>query len=340
MPHGITPPPSYTRRFRVLVTHHQIAPSAIAILNDNDCDVIFSPPYAAPEAVAAKAAELQIDAIMVRQGYINDLVIAASSNLKVIVKHGVGVDNIDIAAATVRNIPVLRSLGSNARSVAEHSISLTLALIKRIQPLDQAVKAGQWPKPSFIGQDIQGSLIGLIGFGAIGQETAKLALALGMKVLIYDPHANQNREITGLEFTENLDLLLKNVDVVSIHCPLNNETHHLLNAEKLALMKPSAVLVNTARGGVIDEAALVNALQNQQIAGAALDSFDVEPPAPEHSLWSCPNLIATPHIAGVTVGSAICMAETAARHIVSVLKGNPAHKPSLATVDQLALKRT
>ena len=152
------------------MTHDTIAPSAVALLNANAIDVFFSPPYTPSDEVAARCAELSVDAIMVRQGKITADVINASPTLKVIVKHGVGVDNVDIAAATARNVPVLRSMGSNALAVAEHTITLALTLIKQVMPLDRAIKAGAWRKPSFIGRDIAGSVIGLVGFGAIGRE--------------------------------------------------------------------------------------------------------------------------------------------------------------------------
>lgn len=324
------------RRRRILVTHNSIADSAIALLNENDIDVFFSPPYDPPETVAARAAELAVDAIMVRQGKINDLVIGASPKLKVIVKHGVGVDNVDLVAADRRGIPVLRSLGSNARAVAEHAVALSVALLKDLLPLTKAVTAGQWPKPSFIGRDIAGSTIGLVGFGAIGQETARLANALGMVVRVYDPFSSDAIQSLGHDEVRTLDDLFANVDVVSLHCPLTNETRGLVDARRLSLMSARSFLVNTARGGLIDEPALAAALTAGTIAGAALDSFASEPPSADNPLWRAPNLFATPHIGGVTAGSAKTMAETAARHIIQVLDGHAPDERSLARPDSLA----
>lgn len=322
------------RSRRILVTHNSIAESAVRLLNENDIDVFFSPPYDPPETVAARVADLNVDAIMVRQGKINDLVIGASAELKVIVKHGVGVDNVDLAAAARRGIPVLRSIGSNARAVAEHAISLTLALIKNVLPLTKAVAQGEWPKPSFIGRDIAGSSIGLVGFGAIGQETARLASALGMSVCIYDPFAYLADH--GYEKAADIDALISAVDIVSLHCPLTNETRNFMNERRLKLMRREAFLVNTARGGLIDEAALAAALTAGTIAGAAIDSFASEPPSTGNPLFGAPNLLMTPHIGGVTKGSARTMAETAARHIIHVLDGNPPDEKSLAHPDNLA----
>lgn len=324
------------RKRKILVTHDKIAQSAIDLLHANDIDVYFSPPYTPSDQVAKRCADLNIDAIMVRQGQINAEVIQASPSLKVIVKHGVGVDNVDIAAATAINVPVLRSMGSNALAVAEHTIALTLALLKQLPSLDLAIKNGEWPKPSFIGRDIAGSVIGLVGFGSIGREVGRLAQALGMQVIVFDPMATDAIKQSGFTAANNLSSLITKSDIVSLHCPLTNETRHLINAERLVQMKPDCLLINTARGGLIDEAALYKALREKQIAGAALDSFGVEPPAADSALWSLNNLIVTPHIAGVTKGSAIQMAETAARHIISVLDGNPPDPRSIAHVSELS----
>lgn len=332
----VTPSATGNRGRKILVTHDKIAPSAIRLLNDNDIDVYFSPPYTPSDEVAARCATLGVDAIMVRQGKINAEVINASPALKVIVKHGVGVDNVDIAAATARAVPVLRSMGSNALAVAEHTISLALTLLKQIAPLDRAIKAGEWPKPTFIGRDIAGSVIGLIGFGAIGRETGRLAKALGMRVLVLDPMAPDSVRQSGFEVAAGLDELLAPADIVSLHCPLTNETRNLIDAKRLSQMKPDALLVNTARGGIIDEAALLEALREKRIGGAALDSFSVEPPPADSPLWSLDNLIVTPHVAGVTKGSAIQMAETAARHIISVLDGSPPDQRSIALASELS----
>lgn len=329
------PTASGQRNRRVLVTHNTIAPSSVMLLNANDIDVYFSPPYTPSEEVAARCAALAVDAIMVRQGQINAAVINASPKLRVIVKHGVGVDNVDIAAATARGVPVLRSMGSNALAVAEHTIALALALRKQLPTLDKAMKGGAWPKPTFIGRDIAGAVIGLVGFGSIGKETGRLAAALGMTVLVHDPMAPRAAADCGFEPIA-LDALLARADIVSLHCPLTNETRNLIDAHRIGQMKRDAILINTARGGIIDEAALLEALASNRLAGAALDSFSVEPPAPDSPLWALDNLIVTPHVAGVTEGSAIEMAVTAARHIISVLDGAPADERSLALVAELS----
>ena len=325
-----------TRGRRVLVTHDRLAENAIELLNAHDVDVFFSPAYAPSEQVAQRAAELQVDALIVRQGRVDEAIIAASPRLKVIAKHGVGVDNIDLQAAAARDIPVIRAMGSNSRAVAEHTIALALTLLKDIPRLDAAVKAGTWPKPSFIGRDIVGTVIGLVGFGSIGQHVARMAQGLGMTVLLHDPHARAAITQFGGDCERDLDSLIAEADIVSLHCPLTNATRDLLDARRFGLMKPNALVVNTARGALINEAALAAALLEGRIAGAALDSFAVEPPAPDSPLWALPNLIATPHIAGVTAGSAKTMAEIAARHVIAVLDGEEPDAASLARLTELA----
>lgn len=324
------------RRRRILVTHNKIAEKAIRLLNEHDVDVFFSPPYDPSDMVAKRAAELMIDGLMVRQGRITQEVIAASPNLKVIAKHGVGVDNVDIAAAAKRGIPVLRAMGSNSRAVAEHTITLALALVKEILPLDRAVKSGEWPKPVFTGKDFLDATIGLIGYGGIGRETARMAEALGMEVVVYDPFAPGAAEADGFASATDIDAMLPGLDILSIHCPLTATTRDIIDARRLTLMKPTAVVVNTARGGIVNEAALAEALSAGRIAGAALDSFSIEPPPADSPLWALNTLIATPHIGGVTHGSADSMAEIAARHIISVLDGNAPDERSLARPIELS----
>ena len=325
-----------TRGRRVLVTHDRLAENAIELLNAHDVDVFFSPAYAPSEQVAQRAAELQVDALIVRQGRVDEAIIAASPRLKVIAKHGVGVDNIDLQAAASRDIPVIRAMGSNSRAVAEHTIALALTLLKDIPRLDAAVKAGTWPKPSFIGRDIIGTVIGLVGFGSIGQHVARMAQGLGMTVLLHDPHAREAIAQFGADCERDLDSLVAEADIVSLHCPLTNATRDLLDARRFGLMKPNSLVVNTARGALINEAALAAALLEGRIAGAGLYSFAVEPPAADSPLWALPNLIATPHIAGVTAGSAKTMAEIAARHVIAVLDGEEPDAASLARLTELA----
>ena len=312
----------------VLVTGSTLAGDATANLEAHGLQAHYCKPYASAEDIAQLAADLQIEGLIVRQGQIDETVIAASSRLKVIAKHGTGVNNIDLEAAARRGIPVLRALGANARSVAEHAVALSIALLKDLVPLDRAVKGGEWPKASYVGRDLAGAKMGLVGFGAIGQEVATLARGLGMSVSVFDPYTTSLPQ--GVSRETDLDDLLATSDIVSLHCPLTKETRHLVNAERLGRMKRDAFLVNTARGEIVDEAALAAALQNGTIAGAGLDSFAEEPPPKDSPLWSLPNIIVTPHTGGAARGAMRAMAETAARHIISVLDGDGPDLTSVA----------
>lgn len=314
-------------RGRVMVTGAQLVSEAMQLLADHRLELIFAPAYSTPDDLAAMARDHEVDAILVRQGSIDRSVIAASPRLKVIAKHGSGVDNIDLAAATEVGVPVLRALAANAQSVAELAISLTVSLMKDVLSLDSQVKAGGWPKTKYVGRDLAGAVFGVVGFGEIGQRAAALARGLGMKVIAYDPFAADTLETA---VSRDLSEILRTADVVSLHCPLMPQTHHLINSERLSLMKQDAFLINTARGAVVDQAALVTALQTKSIAGAALDSFEEEPPPSDSVLWTLPNLIATPHVGGASRSALRNMAVQSATHIIGVLEGRGYDSQALA----------
>lgn len=323
----------------VLVTGGPLAPEAAALLDEHALTLHYAPPFTHSTDLAQTVADLQADGIIVRTGPVTADVIVASARLRVIAKHGTGVDNIDLAAASAHGIPVLRALAANAQAVAEHTLALVLALRKDLIPLDRATRSGDWRKSGHRSQDIAGAALGLIGYGAIGQRVAVLAHSFGMQVLVYDPHLPPGPDETGVSRVEQLDDLLAAADVVSLHCPLTPATRHLIGAEQLRQMKPTAFLVNTARGGLVDEAALLDALRRGAIAGAGLDTFETEPPAANHPLWTLPNLIATPHIAGVSPSAVRTMGLQAARHVIDVLSGSNVDQRSVANPDYVAGRR-
>lgn len=325
--------PQSGTRWTVMVTGAKLVEEAENLLSAKGCATIYVDGYAGPEALRDAARTHCVDAILVRQGKIDRSVIEASDRLKVIAKHGSGVDNIDLAAAGDRSIPVLRALSANAQSVAELALTLTLSLLKDVTVLDRAVKSGSWPKTSYVGRDIAGTSFGVIGYGDIGRRAASLARALGMSALAFDPGAAAADD--GIERVETLDALLERADVISLHCPLTERTRDLIGARELTLMGPASFLVNTARGGLIDETALHHALANGHIAGAALDSFSQEPPAPDHHLFGLDNLIATPHVGGASRSALRNMAVQSATNILTFLEHGTFDsaaqaKPSLA----------
>jgi D-3-phosphoglycerate dehydrogenase len=228
--------------------------------------------------------------------------IGKGTRLKVIARAGVGLDNVDVAAAQARGIQILNTPGATAISVAEHALGLMLALYRHIPDADRRMRAGQWEKKRFEGRELSGKTLGLVGLGRIGQELARRAIALGMKVL-----ANRSRVTKAADDLSSLGIrvlplehLLPVSDVVSLHCPLNDTTRNLINAATLNLMKQGAILVHCARGGVVDEGALGKALQSGRLAGAALDVFPEEPVKGTHPLAAFENVILTPHLGAST----------------------------------------
>ena len=228
--------------------------------------------------------------------------IAKGARLKVIARAGVGLDNVDVAAAQARGIQVMNTPGATAVSVAEHALGLMLALYRHIPAADRTMRAGQWEKKRFEGRELSGKTLGLVGLGRIGQEVARRAIALGMKVL-----ANRSRVTKAADDLAALGVrvvpleqLLPAADVVSLPCPLTDTTRNLINATTLNLMKQGAILVHCARGGVVDEAALGQALKSGRLAGAALDVFPEEPVKGTHPLAGIENVILTPHLGAST----------------------------------------
>ena len=228
-------------------------------------------------------------------------VIAAATKLKAIGRAGVGVDNVDVEAATKRGIVVMNTPGGNTVSTAEHAFSLLVSVARKIPQADASVKSGQWDRKSFQGVELNGKTLAVLGMGRIGAEVAKRALAFGMRVLAYDPYLSEARARTlQVELVENLDEAIPEADFITMHMPLTDETRHMLNAERLGRAKKGARIVNCARGGLIDEQALAANLVSGLIAGAALDVFETEPPAADSPLRAAPNIVFTPHLGAST----------------------------------------
>jgi len=307
-------------RFNVVMTAPALAAPAVALLEAAGCAVHYMPPYPDAEAVAEAVARVQADAILCRQGRVTGAVMDASPRLRIVARHGVGTDEVDLDAARARALLVTRAPGSNTRAVAEHTLACLLALAKDLLPLTASVAAGQWRGAATKVRDVAGLRLGLVGFGAIGQEVARLAAVFGLEVAAFDPAA-PDAAFAAVRRAATLPELLARSDLLSLHCPLLPQTHHLIDAAALAALSPRACLVNTARGGLIDEAALHQALESGHVAGAALDVFEGEPPAPSHPLRGHPRVIATPHVAGVTDGALVNMGVMAAECIVAALTG-------------------
>jgi D-3-phosphoglycerate dehydrogenase / 2-oxoglutarate reductase len=249
----------------------------------------------------------------------------ASGDMKVVTRIGVGYDAVDVPALSRRRIPLMVAGTANSPSVAEQAMFMMLTLAKRANEMHALVKDGKWAHrmgaPPF---DLFGKTVLIIGFGRIGTRTAKRCLAMEMQVLVYDPYKPAAKiAAAGCEGVADLDAALPRADFVSIHCPKTPETVGLFNAARLKLMKPDAYLINTARGGIVDEKALYDALASGKLAGAGLDVFEQEPPPVGHDLHGLPNVIMAPHVAGVTREAVDRMSEQTARNILSALDGEP-----------------
>jgi D-3-phosphoglycerate dehydrogenase len=249
----------------------------------------------------------------------------ASRDMKVVTRIGVGYDAVDVPALSRRKVPLMVAGTANSPSVAEQAMFMMLTLAKRAVEMHSMVKDGKWAdRLGMLPYDLFGKTVLIVGFGRIGTRTAKRCLAMEMNVLIYDPYKSAAEiKAAGCEPVADLDAALPRADFLSIHCPKTPETVGMFNAARLKRMKPVAYLINTARGGIVDEAALYEALVSGKLAGAGLDVFEQEPPPSGHSLFELPNVIMAPHMAGVTREAVDRMSLQTARNILSALDGEP-----------------
>jgi (S)-sulfolactate dehydrogenase len=245
-----------------------------------------------------------VDAIFIRnRTRIDGELIAAGPDLRVVGRLGVGLDNIDMSICEQAGVRVISAIGANAVSVAEYVIGAMLVLVRGVYGMSQSMVAGEWPRQGHaFGFELMGKTIGLVGFGSIAREVATRVAALGMEVIAHDPFLADDDPAWGSVRSVDMETLLPSADVISLHVPLTDETHNLIDAGALSRMRPTAVLINTSRGGIVDENALAEALLEGRLGGAALDVFAAEPLGPEPAavFAGIPNLLLTPHVAGNT----------------------------------------
>jgi D-3-phosphoglycerate dehydrogenase len=282
-----------------IVIADQLPASAVGLLKELDGCTVDAKAGRSPADLARDLTNA--DAIIVRSATtVDEKLIAAAPKLRVIARAGTGVDNVDVPAATARGIVVMNAPGANSVSVAEHAVALMLSLARAVPAADATMKKGVWDKKKLTGIELRGKTLGLVGLGRIGQEVAARARAFGMGIVAHDPFISEQVAGTlGVEL-EDLDGLCAKADYISLHIPSTPETRHLFNRERFAKCKPSARIINTARGELIDEAALAEAIKGGHIAGAGLDVFETEPPK-DGVLTTLPQVVATPHIAASTV---------------------------------------
>jgi D-3-phosphoglycerate dehydrogenase len=301
-------------RPRVLVTGADLAPQAVAILADYE--MVYAGKTPGEDDLVRLCHQHRPVAIVVRYGRIPERVMAASPELRVISKHGTGTDTIDVAAAKARGIAVTAAVGANAAAVAEHTWALIMACAKSIVPLDRRMRAGHWDKATHKSLELGGRTLGLVGLGAIGRRVAAAGRVFGMTVIAHDPFATVAPDGVSLV---PLETLVATADVLSLHCPLTADNRNMIDRAALARMKDGVIVINTARGGLVDEAALAEALVSGKVRAAGLDSFQAEPMPSPHPFQGIDNLVLSPHIGGVTADAYVNMGVAAARNIVAAL---------------------
>jgi len=299
----------------ILITAADLAPQALALLSDHE--VVFAGKAPTQADVVALARQHNPVAIIVRYSGVNAEAMDAAPALRVISKHGSGTDTIDKAAAAERGIAVTAAVGANAAAVAEQALALLLACAKSVVQLNQRMHDGHWDKATHKSLELAGRTVGLVGLGAIGLRFAKMADAMGMRVIGFDPFA---KNLPGYVTAVDLETIWREADAISLHCPLTPENKGLLNAQTLARCKPGVIVVNTARGGLIDEPALLAAVQSGQVRMAGLDSFAVEPMTVPHLFHGQPGFILSPHIGGVTSDAYVNMGVAAVQNTLAVLR--------------------
>jgi D-3-phosphoglycerate dehydrogenase len=306
---------------RVLITSVFLQPGdeVDKLLRNAGFDTVHAPLTGARSEAELRDLVSDVDGVVAASDQFTAEVLASAPRLWVIARTGVGYDAVDVDAATEQGIVVCNAPGVNRQSVAELTLAFLLMCARRIAPMVDDVRNGGWGRPS--GRELSSATLGIVGLGAIGRDVAKLAAALGMRILAHDSVVDEAFATEyGIEVV-GLDELLQRSDFVTLHLFLSPETHHLINAERLAQMKPTAYLVNTSRGPVIDEAALVEALRAGVIAGAALDVVEHEPLPADAAIRTLPNVVLTPHIGGATAEARDRSGVIAAHSVISVLQG-------------------
>ena len=297
----------------------QVNPILKEVLEKNGLKVTYEPEIT-PEQIAEKIGNFEVVVVRSRTKMTREL-IAKADKCQIIARVGIGLDNIDQEAAKEKNIRVINAVEGAITAVAELVIGLMISMAREIPRADREIRNGNWIKKELMGSELKGKYLGIVGLGNIGKRLGRLARALNMNIIGYDviPIDDEFSKEVGL-MKADLDTLLSSADYVSFHVPLLDSTHHMINAEKLKMMKNTARIINTSRGGVIDEEALYNSLKDGSLAGAALDVFEVEP-ATENKLITLPNFIATPHIGAQTKEAQLLAANIIAEKIIQILRG-------------------
>jgi D-3-phosphoglycerate dehydrogenase len=315
-----------TNKKKILVTESMSQQGRILLNEREDIELVeFPNMISAGDFEAMLKQQAPVHGVALGATRFGEPELEASKDMKVVTRIGVGYDAVDVPALSRRKVPLMVAGSANSPSVAEQAMFMMLTLAKRAVEMHSLVRDGNWGyRLGMLPYDLYGKTVLIVGFGRIGTRTAKRCVAMEMNVLVYDPYKSAaDIKAAGCEPVADLDAALPRADFVSIHCPKTPETVGMFDAARLKRMKPTAYLINTARGGIVVEAALYDALVSGKLAGAGLDVFEQEPPPSGHSLFALPNVIMAPHVAGVTREAVDRMSEQTARNILSALDGEP-----------------
>ena len=303
-----------------IVISHRLHDAGMKVLEDADANVVITN-SGEPKDMLAELRDA--DGVIIRIGSIDRVTMEACPNLKAIGRPGVGVDDVDVAAATELGIPVVIAPGANTRSVAEHAMAMMFACAKDLIRSDREMRKGNFGiRSSYKAYELKGRTLGLIGSGAIGSVLAEMAAGIGMKVLVYDPYVPAERiEVRGYGYRTEMEDILREADVVSIHTPLTDATRGMIGEEQLRMMKQDGILINCARGGIVDEAALGRALDENWIHSAGTDVVVHEPIDRNDPIFAHDNIVVSPHMAGQTREAAAGVATLAAEGVLAVIRG-------------------
>lgn len=320
---------------RIVITTKTFHPEGHRLLVERDAEVRVIDQYDPPAALEATMAEFDPVGLISRTMLVTARAIDAAPSLRVIAKTGIGYDNVDIDAATRRSIPVLFSFGANAASVAEHALALMFAIARNVARHDALMHAGQWSRFNFIAHELEGRRLGLVGFGASAQQLAKKAEGIGMQVAVYAPRYRFEKPGPSITVEGSLEDLCAHSDILSLHCPLTEQTLGMITPHLIAVMPEGAWIINTSRGPLINEVAMMEALRSGHLGAAGLDTYVDEPLDAAHPLRSLDNVVLTPHVAGSTLQAAARAHPMTARHILDFLDGRPINERAIANPEAL-----
>ena len=313
----------------ILVTHKQIAEDAKKLMAERGARAVYLGPPITEDMLIDTITKEGVGGVLMRMSPpFTRRVLEASPTLKIIAKHGAGIDSVDLEAATERGIVVVTAGDANADPVAEWAIAAMMSLARDMPRLDRELRGGAWPKGVYMGREFRGRTVGIIGYGQIGRRVATMARALGANVMAY---ARTPRALVeGVTWESDFDRLLAAVDVLSLHCPLTEATRGLIGRRELALMKRTAILINTSRGPVVDEAALIEALTDGTIGAAGLDVFEEEPTPKDNLLLKLPNVFVSPHVGAMTEEALSRMGQSTANQILDFIETRRVIRENLA----------